>query len=43
MKPDFIDTLLHRLPDLRLNASPEALRWRTSLMLRGLDELPVGF
>jgi cytochrome P450 PksS len=38
-----INTLLDRMPDLRLKGSPESLRWRPSLILRGLDALPVGF
>ncbi len=38
-----INTLLGRIPDLRLKGSPESLRWRPSLILRGLDALPVKF
>ena len=38
-----INTLLDRMPDLRLKGSPEALRWRSSLILRGLEALPVEF
>jgi len=38
-----INTLLRRLPDLRLKGSPESLRWRPSLVLRGLEALPVKF
>jgi len=38
-----INTLLRRMPDLRLKDSPEALRWRPSLVLRGLEALPVKF
>ena len=37
-----IMTLLDRLPQLRLNVAPELLRWRSSLILRGLETLPVG-
>jgi cytochrome P450 PksS len=37
------NTLLHRMPNLRLARSPELLRWRPSLILRGLDALPVTF
>ena len=37
------NTLLRRLPDLRLAAPVESLRWRPSLMLRGLEALPVAF
>ncbi|MEV4922034.1 cytochrome P450 family protein [Streptomyces roseoverticillatus] len=36
-------TLLRRLPDLRLNAEPEELRWRGGLIMRGLRTLPVAF
>nr|BFD92994.1 cytochrome P450 [Kitasatospora sp. Xyl93] len=36
-------TLLSRLPDLRLAQSPEDLRWRGGLIMRGLRELPVEF
>jgi cytochrome P450 PksS len=38
-----INTLLHRLPDLRLAAGPETLRWRRGLFVRGLEALPVAF
>ncbi|WP_371498809.1 cytochrome P450 [Kitasatospora sp. NBC_00374] len=38
-----IATLLTRLPDLRLDADPDALRWRGGLIMRGLRELPVAF
>ncbi|MEO8397105.1 MAG: cytochrome P450, partial [Chloroflexota bacterium] len=37
------NTLLRRLPDLRLAAPVASLRWRPSLMLRGLEALPVAF
>ncbi|MFM9444522.1 cytochrome P450 family protein [Streptomyces acidiscabies] len=36
-------TLLTRLPDLQLAVSPEELRWRGGLIMRGLRTLPVGF
>ncbi|GAA0449286.1 cytochrome P450 [Streptomyces sp. NPDC046215] len=36
-------TLLRRLPDLRLAADPEELRWRGGLIMRGLRTLPVEF
>ncbi|QKW27926.1 cytochrome P450 [Streptomyces seoulensis] len=36
-------TLLTRLPDLRLDADPEELRWRGGLIMRGLRTLPVRF
>jgi len=38
-----ISTLLRRAPELRLAASPDALRWRRGLLLRGLESLPVAF
>lgn len=33
--------LFARFPNLRLAQPPESLRWRRSLILRGLEELPV--
>ncbi len=38
-----INTLLRHMPHLRLKVSPESLRWRRSLVLRGLEALPVKF
>lgn len=38
-----INTLLRRSPNLRLKVSPDSLRWRPSMILRGLDTLPVVF
>jgi cytochrome P450 len=38
-----IDTLLERLPKLRLAVRPEQLRWRRGLIIRGLEKLPVVF
>jgi cytochrome P450 len=38
-----INTLLERMPKLRLKGSSETLRWRRSLILRGLESLPVEF
>jgi cytochrome P450 len=38
-----IGTLFRRLPDLRLAVPPEALRFRPSVLLRGVEELPVTF
>jgi cytochrome P450 len=38
-----INTLLRRLPELRLAVPPQALKWRRGLVLRGLRELPVAF
>jgi cytochrome P450 len=36
-----IATLLRRIPNLRLAAPTNALRWRRGLVLRGLESLPV--
>jgi cytochrome P450 PksS len=36
-----IETLLRRFPRMRLRVPPERLRWRPSLVLRGLESLPV--
>ena len=36
-----LTTLFRRFPDLRLTRAPESLRWRKSLIIRGLEELPV--
>lgn len=36
-----VNTLLRRMPELRLRVSPDSLRWRPSMILRGLDALPV--
>ncbi|HKG46730.1 MAG TPA: cytochrome P450 [Pyrinomonadaceae bacterium] len=36
-------TLLRRLPDLRLKTAAHSLRWRPSMILRGLASLPVRF
>jgi len=38
-----INTLLRRMPDLRLRGTAESLRWRPSMILRGLESLPVSF
>lgn len=38
-----INTLLCRMPDLQLRDSIESLRWSSSLILRGLESLPVKF
>jgi cytochrome P450 len=38
-----INTLLSRMPDLRLAAPIGALRWRKGIILRGLESLPVAF
>jgi cytochrome P450 len=38
-----INTLLARTRDLRLTVEPNALRWRSGLVLRGLEALPVKF
>lgn len=36
-------TLFRRFPNLSLAQAPETLRWRKSLIVRGLEELPVVF
>ncbi len=38
-----INTLLHRLPHLRLRIDPEMLAWRPGAMILGLHHLPVVF
>ena len=38
-----IATLLRRMPELRLKGSPEALSWRSGMVLRGLQGLSVEF
>jgi cytochrome P450 len=38
-----INTLLRRVPDMRLTVAPEVPRWRRGLLLRGLESLPVDF
>jgi cytochrome P450 len=38
-----VGTLLRRMPGLRLKVSPDSLRWRPGMILRGLDSLPVLF
>ncbi len=38
-----INTLIQRVPNLRLKVAPNTLRWRTSITLRGLEALPVLF
>jgi thymidylate kinase len=35
--------VLHRFPNLRLAATPESLRWRRGLLVRGLEKLPLAF
>ena len=35
--------LAERLPELRLAVPPEQLRWRSTVVLRGLEALPVSF
>ena len=36
-----LTTLFRRFPNLHLAQKPESLRWRRSLIVRGLEELPV--
>jgi len=38
-----INTLLRRIPNLKLGAAPDSLRWRPSMLLRGLESLPISF
>ena len=38
-----INTLLRRMPDLGLSGTTDSLRWRPSMVLRGLESLPVSF
>ena len=38
-----INTLLQRMPALQLKVPAGELRWRPSLILRGLEALPVRF
>jgi cytochrome P450 len=38
-----INTLLRRMPSLRLKNPPDSLAWRPGLVLRGLKGLPVSF
>lgn len=38
-----INTLVRRLPNLRLGIDPAQLHWRGGLILRGLERLPVSF
>jgi cytochrome P450 len=38
-----IDTLLRRMPGLRLQGPPESMSWRPGIVMRGLQGLPVKF
>jgi cytochrome P450 len=38
-----VNTLLRRMPELRLAVAPEALHWRPGIMLRGVEGMPVKF
>ncbi|HEX6923264.1 MAG TPA: cytochrome P450, partial [Bacillales bacterium] len=38
-----INTLLSRMPELRMATDSENLQWRSGLLLRGLKDLPVVF
>ena len=38
-----INTLLRRMPNLRLNTEPQKLTWRPGLFVMGLDALPLAF
>jgi len=38
-----IDTLLRRMPNLRLAVDPQELAWRPGLLMMGLSKLPIKF
>jgi cytochrome P450 len=38
-----INTLRRRMPELRLKESRQSLTWRSGMVLRGLQRLPVEF
>lgn len=38
-----INTVLKRVPNIRLNADLETLSWRPTYLMRGLGKLPVIF
>jgi cytochrome P450 len=38
-----INTLLRRMPNLRLKCSAESLTWRPGPVMRGLERLPIEF
>jgi cytochrome P450 len=38
-----LTTLLRRMPNLRLNATPQTLIWRPGLFVMALDKLPLAF
>lgn len=38
-----INTLVQRMPNLRLNIAQDQIRWRGTFVLRGLEALPVSF
>jgi cytochrome P450 PksS len=38
-----INTLFRRIPDVSLSVAPDSLRWRPSMILRGLESLPISF
>ncbi len=38
-----INTLLRRLPGLALNTAPESLHWNETLLLHGMESLPLRF
>lgn len=43
MEGQAINTLLRRMPDLRLSVPAGSLHWRASMFLRGLETLPAAF
>ncbi len=38
-----VNTLLRRIPNLRLTRAPASLLWRKGLFLHGLEQLPLAF
>lgn len=38
-----LNTLLRRIPDLRLSVPDDQLRWRRTLVVRGMESMPVAF
>ncbi|MBC7870368.1 MAG: cytochrome P450 [Chitinophagaceae bacterium] len=38
-----LNTLIQRMPNLRLSVAPDQIRWRGGFILRGLEALPVSF
>jgi len=38
-----IQTLINRMPNLRLSVAPDQIRWRGGFILRGVEALPMSF